>query len=140
MRAICAALLFLTACATTPPPPPERLAGCWIARGENGQTRTLRWLPDADRPGVMNGDLLAYEASGTTQNARFTLEPRDSGWAFCTHADAAAPHCRAVAEGQHGSLEGGRVFIDSFGDTLHISVFGEGPEQVIFRGHRDGCD
>jgi hypothetical protein len=137
MRAICAAaLLLLSACATSPPP--ERLAGCWIARHEGAATRTMRWLPDPSRPGVLVGDLLIYETP--PRNARFTLEPRDAGWVFCAHEGQGEPRCRAVAEGERGSLEGGRVFIDAYGESLRISMVGEGPEQIIFRGQRDGCD
>lgn len=139
MRAICFTLLLLAGCATAGPPP-ERLAGCWISRGEGGVTRTMRWLPHAGRPGMLRGDLLVYHPNGATENAHFTLEPRDTGWAFCAQDGADAPRCRAVAEGGRGSLEGGRVFIDKFGESLHISVVGEGPERSIFRGQRDGCD
>jgi hypothetical protein len=131
-------IMLASGCATTAPP--ERLAGCWIARGDDA-TRTMRWLPDAARPGVLNGELIAYGAEGAPlSSARFTLEPRDSHWIFCSYAADGAPRCSSVAQGQRGSLEGGRVFIDADGETLRIAVIGEGPEREIFQGRRDGCD
>jgi hypothetical protein len=45
-----------------------------------------------------------------------------------------------VAQGESGSLEGGRAFIDAFSDRLRISVVGDGDERTIFQGRRDGCD
>lgn len=139
MRALFAALLCLGACATSPALPADRLAGCWINRGETS-TRTMRWLPDAERPGVLKGDMLIYPSGGgDPQSSHFTLEPRDSGWVFCSY-ETGQPRCRDVAHGDRGSLEGGRVFIDRYGESLRIAVIGAGPEQIIFRGQRDGCD
>ena len=138
MRAACLALAFVAACATTSPAPPERLAGCWIARGEN-DARTMRWMPDPTLPGVLNGDLLVYTEGAQPQRSHFTLEPRDAGWVFCAD-ETGGRHCRDVALGAHGSLEGGRIFIDRFAESLRISLIGEGPEQLIFLGQRDGCD
>jgi hypothetical protein len=47
--------------------------------------------------------------------------------------------CWRVAEGDGGSLEGGRAFIDAHGDRLRITVLGDGPEHLIFYGRRQGC-
>lgn len=138
MRVLIAACLLLAGCATQGPPP-ERLAGCWIARGENA-TRTMRWLPDPERPGVLRGALLRYSGEGVSESVNYTLEPRGEGWVYCTQAESAASNCLEVAQGGRGSLEGGRVFIDSHRDGLRISVLGAGPERVLFRGQRDGCD
>jgi hypothetical protein len=55
-------------------------------------------------------------------------------------AEGAATKCWIVARGAGGSLEGGRVFIDTHGERLRITVAGDGPERVIFQGNRDGCD
>lgn len=72
---------------------------------------------------------------------RYTLEPSDEGHSICElGADGAATKCWRVARGEGGSLEGGRVFIDAHGERLRIAVVGDGPEQVIFQGNRDGCD
>lgn len=140
MRAI-AALLLLGACATAPAPlaPPERLAGCWIDR-ESELTVTMRWLPDRARPGVLEGNLLEYHRNMTpSRTARYTLEPRADHHAMCSHWQQ-EPICWKVAEGEEGSLEGGRVFIDATEESLRIAVLSEGVEDVIFEGQRDGCD
>lgn len=139
MRLVFAALLLIAGCATSGTPP-QRLTGCWIARSDDHVTRTMRWLPDPTLPGVLNGDLMIRQPNGQTQNSHFTLEPSESGWMFCDHEGGPTPRCRAVAEGQQGSLEGGRVFIDAYRENLRISVVGEGPERTVFRGQRDGCD
>lgn len=138
MRAI-AACLALAACATGPPPaPPARLAGCWINRDVGAST--MRWLPDQTRVGVLNGARTDYVRG--VERTRYTLEPSDQGWSFCEldAAGAAATRCWVVAEGEGGSLEGGRVFIDAHGDRLRIEVVGAAPNMLIFQGRRDGCD
>lgn len=141
MRAAFAACLLITACATTARAPAERLAGCWIDRNEAGGAVTMRWLPDQTRPGVLTGDKLTYGADGSTQNVRFTLEPSEAGSSLCElGADAAATQCWVVAEGQGGSLEGGRAFIDATNDRMRITIIGDGPDRLIFAGARDGCD
>jgi hypothetical protein len=137
MRAICAALLVVAGCATAPPP--ERLAGCWSSENA-GATRAMRWLPDPQRPDVLVGELVTRAGDGETQNVRYTLEPREARWVLCAHEENAAPRCREVAQGTQGSLEGGRAFIDRFGENLRISIIGDGPERVLFRGRRAGCD
>ncbi|MBC7770124.1 MAG: hypothetical protein H7124_15175 [Phycisphaerales bacterium] len=141
MRAAVAACLLASACATAAPagPPSERLAGCWINRDAGAVT--MRWLPDRARPGVLTGSRLVYGQTGVTRSTRYSLEPSDSGSSLCElGADGAATRCWAVAEGEGGSLEGGRAFIDAHGDRLRISVIGDGPDQDIFHGRRDGCD
>lgn len=141
MRAAAASLLFVAACATTSAeaPPAEQLRGCWINR-DVGVT-TMRWLPDRARPDVLAGVHHAYRQSGAPQVTRFTLEPSEQGSSVCElDTTGAATRCWIVARGEGGSLEGGRVFIDSHGERLRIAVVGDGPERVIFQGRRDGCD
>lgn len=141
MRVAVAACLFVAACATTatPKPPAERVAGCWINR-DVGAT-TMRWLPDRERPGVMAGSRIIYGQTGVTRSTRYTLEPSEAGSSLCElGADGAATRCWAVAEGEGGSLEGGRAFIDAHADRMRIMIIGDGPDQIIFRGRRDGCD
>ncbi|HVK81715.1 MAG TPA: hypothetical protein VM915_14000 [Verrucomicrobiae bacterium] len=136
------ACLALAACATPQiSSPPERVAGCWIARNSTISTTTMRWLPDRERPGVLLGDKLEYRASGDPISTRYSLEQSDAGHALCAldranHATA----CWVVAQGQDGSLEGGRAFIDAYADRLRISIVGDGAERTIFQGRRDGCD
>ncbi|MCR6643107.1 MAG: hypothetical protein NVV62_00320 [Terricaulis sp.] len=135
------ALLLLAACATAPiaPTPPERVAGCWIDRGADGLGTTMRWLPDRARPGVLVGDLLEYRAEGQNHAARYTIEPRADHHVMCSHWQD-EPICWKIAEGEGGSLEGGRVFVDAGEETLRIAVLSDGLEDVIFQGQRDGCD
>ena len=138
-----AALLLLAACATAPPPlppPPERLAGCWIDRREDGAVVTMRWLPERGRPNVLEGQWLEYRRDSADQRrARYTLETRTDHYVMCSHWQE-QPICWKVAEGQGGSLEGGRVFIDAGEETLRVSVLSDGLEDVVFEGQRDGCD
>ncbi|MGD9965136.1 MAG: hypothetical protein AB7T59_01300 [Hyphomonadaceae bacterium] len=141
MRTAAALFLFLAGCASTAPdrPPNERIRGCWINR-DVGAT-TMRWLPDRARPEVLAGSRQVYRQTGAPQVTRYTLEPSDEGFSFCElDAAGAATKCWRVAEGQSGSLEGGRVFIDTHGERLRISLLGDGPERTIFQGRRDGCD
>ncbi len=140
MRAL-ALCCTLVACASFEParPPPERLAGCWINR--DAGVSTMRWLPAQERAGALAGHALVYGQAGVRSSAHYTLEPSQAGWSLCElDAAGAAARCWEVAEGQSGSLEGGRAFIDASGDRLRISVLGDGPEMLIFQGRRDGCD
>ena len=141
MRSALLAVL-LAACATTPvSAPPDRVAGCWIDRGQS-RTLTLRWQrPDA--AGILRGDLLEYGVSGTIgRRARYALAPQDQGWAFCVVSPAGEnSQCWQVAEGESGSLEGGRVFIDRHRENLRIAVVGApGRSFEVFEGQQDGCD
>jgi hypothetical protein len=138
MRAL-AALVLVAACATAGSPTTHRAAGCWIARDGTGAATTMRWLPDPARPGVLRGDKLIYDTSGATHGETYRLEPRGEDWALC-EVTSAGERCWVVAEGEGGSLEGGRAFIDAHTDRLRISVIGDGPDRVIFQGDRDGCD
>ncbi|HYD88482.1 MAG TPA: hypothetical protein VEA80_13485 [Vitreimonas sp.] len=141
MRRAVAACVFLSACATAAEvrPPAERVAGCWINRDAGAVT--MRWLPAQDRPGVMTGSRIIYGQTGVSSSTRYTLEPSEAGASLCElGAEGAATRCWAVAQGEGGSLEGGRAFIDAHGDRLRITVIGDGPEQTIFQGRRDGCD
>ena len=135
MRAL-AALLLLAACATTQATPPERLAGCWIERSNLGGAETMRWLPDGS--GGLRGDLLRYGTSGVTGRESYTLRAQAAGFALCQ--TGANETCWSVAQGDGGSLEGGRAFIDSYGESLRISVVDSRGQRVIFQGRRDGCD
>lgn len=134
--------LLLTACAATAPnasTPPERVHGCWINRDAGAST--MRWLPDRTREGVMAGAKLVYRQGGAPLSTRYTLEPSESGWSLCELDTAgAASRCWQVAQGEGGSLEGGRAFIDAHSDRLRITVIGDGADQTIFQGRRDGCD
>lgn len=136
-------IVLLAACATAPAAavtPPERVRGCWIERGADGVTTTMRWLPDASRPGVLEGHLLEYRPEAN-RTARYSLEPRDGGHFFmCSHWRYDDQTCWKVAQGEEGSLEGGRVFIDASDEGLRIAVVSDGLEDVIFEGRRDGCD
>lgn len=141
MRKAVVCLLFAAACATTPSdrPPAEQLRGCWIDRGAG--VTTMRWLPDRERPQVLAGTRAVYRQTGGLVVTRFALEPSEEGASFCELDDTgAATKCWSVARGDGGSLEGGRVFIDSHGERLRISLIGDGPERTIFQGRRDGCD
>ena len=134
--------LFAAACASAPTPPAnERVAGCWIDRGQN-RTVTMRWLRGGE-PGILNGQLLEYGMTGAiSRRASYTLAPRDGRWTLCeVGAVREESQCYAVAEGDTGSLEGGRVFIDSHREELRIAVVGaNGAREVLFDGRRDGCD
>jgi hypothetical protein len=136
MRAI-AALLLLSACATTQAPPAERLRGCWIERSNVGGAVTMRWLPDAN--GELRGDLLRYSTSGASGRERYVLRNREGADVLCQIGEAET--CWTVAQGDSGSLEGGRAFIDQYGgDRIRISVIDTRGQRVIFQGDRDGCD
>ena len=90
---------------------------------------------------MVAGSRIDYGQAGGARSTRYTLEPSDAGWSMCElDASGAATRCWQVAEGEGGSLEGGRAFIDTHGDRLRITVIGDGPDQTIFYGRRDGCD
>jgi hypothetical protein len=134
------ALLLTAACATTlAGQPGERVAGCWIQRDGSGGATTMRWLPDAARPGSLRGDRLVYSGAGATQNETYRLEPNGETWTLC-QIEAAGERCWQVAMDDEGSLEGGRAFIDTHAEDLRITVVGDGQDRVIFQGARDGCD
>lgn len=142
MRSLFAAF-FVAACATAPNSgtPSERVAGCWIDRNADRTTITMRWLPDAEHPGALRGDLLRYGPTGAVgRGETLRLEQRGEGWSLCEVSDDAGA-CWQVAEGEGGSLEGGRAFIDAHGDRMRIAVVDpSGGERVIYHGSRDGCD
>ena len=130
-------LCLAAACATVAPASPGgRVAGCWIARDDAGGAQTMRWLPDADRPGALRGEKSVMSAS---VNELYRLEASGDVWSLC-QIETAGERCWRVAEGREGSLEGGRAFIDAHHETLRISVVGDGADRVIFEGARDGCD
>lgn len=129
-----ATLLLAAACATTPAPtPPERIFGCWISRANPENVMMMRFLRDASAPGVLNGHV-----STMTSSTPYRLEPRGAEWALCEAQAGGA--CWTVAQGDEGSLEGGRAFIDAHDDYVRLSVVNGGAEREIFQGARDGCD
>lgn len=139
MRSILAAFLVV-ACATTPiEPPDQKVAGCWIDRGQN-RTVTMRWLRSDEG---LRGDLLEYGRTGNVgRRAHYSLAQEGQAWELCERLDMGMPgRCWQVAEGESGSLEGGRIFIDRHREELRIAVVG-GPDdsEVIFDGDVDGCD
>jgi hypothetical protein len=133
-------LLLTAACATVSAETPgSRVAGCWIARDGSGGATTMRWLRDTQRPSALHGDGLVYGADGATQSERYRLEPNGETWSLC-QIEAAGERCWQVAEGEEGSLEGGRAFIDAHRENLRITIVGDGADRVVFQGARDGCD
>jgi hypothetical protein len=137
MRALIACVL-LAACATgSSLSPAQRLAGCWINR-DAGAAR-MRWSQTPDVQGAYLGSKTIFGIAGGHLTERYALENRDDGWRLCRLDGAEDAHCWNVAQGEGGSLTGGRAFIDAGGDNLRIAVIGEGPERVIFQGHREGC-
>lgn len=135
MRAVVLSLA-VAACATVDTTPPnERVAGCWINRDAGAVT--MRWLPDRTGSGVLVGSKITYGV-GSNRLERYTLAQTAEGWQLCQTAPE--QDCWLVAQGDMGSLEGGRAFIDAAGDGLHISVVGDGADRTIFQGRRDGCD
>ncbi len=141
MRSVLVSLL-LAACATAAAPPPDqRVAGCWIDRGQN-KTVTMRWLR-GDTAGVLIGDRLEYGRTGAPgPHQRFSLAPRGEAHALCElNAAGESGQCWDVAQGESGSLEGGRVFIDRHREHLRIAIVGgPGENRVLFEGQQDGCD
>lgn len=134
MRTILACLA-LAACATTLTPA-ERLAGCWVAQAPSPVA--MNWAPDAARPDVMIG---VRSDPGGGAPTRFSLGPGDRGQVLCELGlNAADQRCWAVAEGEGGSLEGGRAFIDRHGARLTIEVLGAAPSVIVFQGHKRRCD
>lgn len=139
MRALFA-LLLAAACATiADETPASRVAGCWIARDVSTGTTTMRWIPDPQRPSALQGDRLVYAGNGATESERYRLESSGVTWSLC-QIEAAGERCWQVAQGEEGSLEGGRAFIDSHGENLRITIVGDGADRVVFQGARDGCD
>lgn len=137
MRFLLAALV-LASCATDASTlaPDQRLRGCWIDRGA-GVATTMRWLPDPANPAALAGWRRRYPGNAAEA---YTLTHEGEGWQFCEINAPGGRQCWRVAEGEEGSLDGGRAFIDAHADRLRISVLGAGPEHLIFQGHRDGCD
>ena len=99
----------------------------------------MRWLTDQEVIGGLRGERLTYTAAGAGDQGSYTLRPEGDSWTLCQIVDP-APRCFQVAEGESGSLEGGRAFIDAAHDRLRISIFNDGVERIIFQGQRDGCD
>jgi hypothetical protein len=137
MRALVACVL-LAACATgSTLTPAQRLAGCWINR-DAGASR-MRWSETPDSGGSYAGSKTTFGIAGTNSTEHYTLSSAESGWRLCRTDAADAGHCWAVAQGEGGSLTGGRAFIDGSSDNLRIAVIGDGPERVVFQGHREAC-
>lgn len=136
MRAIVFAL-SLAACATAPTSAANfRLAGCWANRAE-GRAQTMTWR---EVGAGLEGELVASASDNSSVvRQQFTLAQAEAGWRLCETSVELAP-CWAVAHENTGSLEGGRAFIDRFGDRLRIGVVGaDGVERKIFEGEREAC-
>src|SRR5262245_41011543 len=140
MRPLFAALVLLAACATTSErTPAQRVAGCWIDRNSSRVVATMRWLPHPQRAGVLRGAKINYGSTGPAVREEYVLQYRSGAWTLC-QVEAQGERCWQVAQGESGSLEGGRAFIDAFGDRLRISVVDPSGEREIYQGRRDGCD
>lgn len=140
MRVLLAGLL-VAACVTTTAelPPPARLLGCWAS--SDGMTTRMRWTaPDASNPNSLRGRKTELRL-GSTERLYYALDPDGDGFVFCelTDEQGASGRCFQVAQGQQGSLEGGRAFIDLAGSRLRVSIVGDGPERIIFSGQRESC-
>jgi hypothetical protein len=131
MRFLCACLA-LAACATLVRTPAEQVGGCWINR--SGGPQTIRWARDEARPGVMRGAVQTPTAAESLE-----LSPAADHWRLCETRAGDGAHCWDVAQGERGSLDGGRAFIDVIGGELRIAIVGDGPERLIFQGRRQRC-
>lgn len=141
MRALVAVVLVASCATPVVTSPPERLAGCWIDRKADNTAITMRWLPQSSETAVFRGERLTYGPTGViSDRSSYELSPEGEGWKLCVVTDPAAPRCFQVAEGESGSLEGGRAFVDAHRDRLRISIFADGVERITFQGDRDGCD
>jgi hypothetical protein len=118
--------MLLAGCITAAPPraPPDELAGCWVNRHSGA---VMRWTPDASRANVLQG---------LVRDQAYSVEPDGEGWKLCRASDN---RCWAVARGNGGSLEGGRVFIDADGPGVRITVVGDGPARLLFEGRHSAC-
>ena len=82
----------------------------------------MRWLPDRERPGVLAGTRHVYRQTGAPQVTRYHLEPSEEGVVDVrTRCGRRGDQMLEVARGEGGSLEGGRVFIDTHGERLRIT-------------------
>lgn len=132
------ACVLLAACATgSVASPAQRLAGCWINR-DAGAAR-MRWSQTPDGNGVYHGSKTSFGIAGGNTTERYVLAGADGAWRLCRVEDVDVSNCWSVAQGEGGSLTGGRAFIDAGGDNLRIAVIGEGPERLIFQGRREAC-
>ncbi len=132
MRALIACVA-LAACATASSmTPAQRVAGCWVG----WDATVMRWSEDLARPGLFVG---SKTGSGATEI--YGLDAVNGDWRLCQGREgpSGGARCWGVAQGEAGSLEGGRAFIDGGGDALRIAVIGDGPERVIFQGRRQRC-
>ncbi len=98
----------------------------------------MRWTPDPAQPEAMLGVRNDPRIGAST---RYRLGDGGKGQEFCELGSNGAPTlCWAVAEGESGSLEGGRAFIDRHGDRLTIEILGGPAGLTIFQGQRRECD
>lgn len=98
----------------------------------------MSWAPAPEQAGVMLG---VRSDPGGGAPTRFRLAPEERGVDLCElGSDGAPSRCWAVAEGEGGSLEGGRVFIDRHRDRLTIEILGGGANRLVFQGHQRRCN
>lgn len=129
---------LLTACTTAGQvlSPPERVLGCWADR--NGAAHSvMRWRA-GEAPGSAAGEFISQSATPESRPRFLALKPNGAGWTLCDTTEGGA--CWAVAQGESGSLEGGRAFIDRHHDRLSFSVVGaDGRDLLRFVGESEAC-
>ncbi len=97
----------------------------------------MRWAPDPAQPELMLGVRNDPRGGAPT---RFRLGVGGQGQEFCELGPGSAVNqCWVVAEGDGGSLEGGRAFIDRDGDRLTIEIMGGAANRLVFQGNRRRC-
>jgi hypothetical protein len=133
MRVVCASLLLAGCVTASALNPGERVIGCWR---NNDAAVAMTWGPDA-----AGGFIGVVSPDGEAGPRRYNLRDSAEAWTLCER-DAAGvtdAQCWPVAQGQGGSLQGGRAFIDRQGERLHIAVADGQSQRIIFAGRRAPC-
>lgn len=87
--------------------------------------------------GAVQGAYVGEIAPAEGAPGRYTLANTASGWALCT---AEGGSCWSVEQARSGSLQGGRAFIDGYGEHVQLVVVREdGGEALRFEGRRAAC-